>query len=648
MNATWRKNGLVYLLIIVAVAVLFYSMSQSSERPAERNLTEIASLIKEGKVAKVVVSGDQIEVTTSDKQSFVAQKEDNVNLTSTLVKLGVTEELLSNIEFKVAPPADLGGWLTIVGTVLPLVLIGGLFLMIMRQAQGSNSQAMSFGKSKARVFTGDKPTVTFQDVAGAEESKQELEEVVEFLKEPQKFASLGARIPKGVLLVGPPGTGKTLMAKAISGEAGVPFFSISGSEFVEMFVGVGASRVRDLFEQAKRNSPCLIFIDEIDAVGRQRGAGLGGSHDEREQTLNQILVEMDGFDTDTNVILIAATNRPDILDPALLRPGRFDRQVVMDRPDAKGREAILNVHIKGKPLEPDINLATIAKGTPGFVGADIENLVNEAAILAARRNKRAIGMPEFQEAVERVVAGPERRSRIISVREKEIIAYHEVGHALVRRMLPKCDPVHKISIISRGMALGYTMSLPENDRLLVSRTKFEQDLSAMLGGRVGEQIIFSDVTNGAVDDLDKVTKLARAMVTRYGMSAQMGPMVFGQRQQMIFLGRDIGEQRNYSEQVAREIDKEVNRIVTEAYDRATEILTKYGDLHRTITKRLIEAETLDDAEFEAFFVGMPGIPPRRIEPVPAPEAPAPSQPATPPVQGIDRPASGPTPRLAPA
>ena len=440
MNATWRKNGLVYLLIIVAVAVLFYSMSQSSERPAERNLSEIASLIKEGKVSKVVVSGDQIQVTTTDKQSFVAQKEDNVNLTSTLAKMGVTAEMLSNIEFKVAPPTDMGGWLTIVGTVLPLVLIGGLFLMIMRQAQGSNSQAMSFGKSKARVFTGDKPTVTFQDVAGAEESKQELQEVVEFLKEPQKFASLGARIPKGVLLVGPPGTGKTLMAKAISGEAGVPFFSISGSEFVEMFVGVGASRVRDLFEQAKRNSPCIIFIDEIDAVGRQRGAGLGGSHDEREQTLNQILVEMDGFDTDTNVILIAATNRPDILDPALLRPGRFDRQVVMDRPDAKGREAILKVHVKGKPLEPEINLATIAKGTPGFVGADIENLVNEAAILAARRNKRAIGMPEFQEAVERVVAGPERRSRIISDREKEIIAYHEVGHALVRRMLPKCDP----------------------------------------------------------------------------------------------------------------------------------------------------------------------------------------------------------------
>ncbi len=648
MNATWRKNGLVYLLIVVAVAVLFYSVSQSTDRPAERDLTEVASLIQRGKVAKIVVAGNQLQVTLDDKQSFLTQKEEDVNLTTTLSKMGVSPEALSAVEFKVAPPSDMSGWFAILGTVLPLILIGGLFLMILRQAQGSNNQAMSFGKSRARVFTGDKPTVTFADVAGAEESKQELQEVVEFLKEPQKFASLGARIPKGVLLVGPPGTGKTLMAKAISGEAGVPFFSISGSEFVEMFVGVGASRVRDLFDQAKRNSPCIIFIDEIDAVGRQRGAGLGGSHDEREQTLNQILVEMDGFDTDTNVILIAATNRPDILDPALLRPGRFDRQVVMDRPDAKGREAILNVHVKGKPLEPNINLETVAKGTPGFVGADIENLVNEAAILAARRNKRSIGMPEFQEAVERVIAGPERRSRIISVKEREIIAFHEVGHALVRRMLPKCDPVHKISIVSRGMALGYTMALPENDRLLVSKTKFEQDLSAVLGGRVAEQIVFSDVTNGAVDDLDKVTKLARAMVTQYGMSTEMGPMVFGQRHELIFLGREIGEQRNYSEEVARQIDKEVNRIVTEAYDRAREILKKYDDLLHAITRRLIEVETLDAEEFEAFFTGVPGVPPRKVEKTPRSETPAPSLPSGTPVQGNDRPAGTPAPWPAPA
>ena len=645
MNANWRKNGLVYILIVVAVAVLFYSASQSADRPEERGLTEVAALIRTGDVTRIVVSGDQLTVQLTDKTVFVSQKEEDVNLTTSLMRLGVTPELLAKVELKISPPSDMSGWLTVLGTILPLLLIGGLFVMILRQAQGSNSQAMSFGKSKARVFTGDKPTVTFADVAGADESKQELQEVVEFLKEPQKFASLGARIPKGVLLVGPPGTGKTLMAKAISGEAGVPFFSISGSEFVEMFVGVGASRVRDLFEQAKRNSPCIIFIDEIDAVGRQRGAGLGGSHDEREQTLNQILVEMDGFDTDTNVILIAATNRPDILDPALLRPGRFDRQVVMDRPDMKGREQILKVHVRGKPLEPAVDLETIARGTPGFVGADLENLVNEGAILAARRNKRAIGMPELQEAVERVIAGPERRSRIISLKEKEIIAFHEAGHALVRRMLPKCDPVHKISIVSRGMALGYTMALPENDRVLVSKTKFEHDLSAMLGGRMAEQLIFGDVTNGAVDDLDKVTKIARAMVTQYGMSPQMGPMVFGQRHEMIFLGRDIGEQRNYSEQVAREIDKEVDRIVTEAYDRAKDILTRHQDLLRAISKRLMEVETLDAAEFEAFFTGLPGIPPRKLGPADTPESTSPSRGNAP---APDRPSTTPAPRPAPA
>jgi cell division protease FtsH len=645
VNANWRKNGLVYVLIVVAVAVLFYSASQSTERPDEKGLTEVAALIRSGDVSRIVVAGDQLTVELDNKTSFISQKEEDVNLTTSLTRLGVTPEQLSQVELKISPPSDMSGWLTVLGTVLPLLLIGGLFVMILRQAQGSNSQAMSFGKSKARVFTGDKPTVTFADVAGADESKQELQEVVEFLKEPQKFASLGARIPKGVLLVGPPGTGKTLMAKAISGEAGVPFFSISGSEFVEMFVGVGASRVRDLFEQAKRNSPCIIFIDEIDAVGRQRGAGLGGSHDEREQTLNQILVEMDGFDTDTNVILIAATNRPDILDPALLRPGRFDRQVVMDRPDMKGREQILKVHSRGKPLEQTVDLETVARGTPGFVGADLENLVNEGAILAARRNKRAIGMPELQEAIERVIGGPERRSRIISSKEKEIIAFHEAGHALVRRMLAKCDPVHKISIISRGMALGYTMALPESDRVLVSKTKFEQDLSAMLGGRVAEQLIFSDVTNGAVDDLDKVTKLARAMVTQYGMSPQMGPMVFGQRHEMIFLGRDIGEQRNYSELVAREIDKEVNRIVTEAYDQAKVILTRYQDLLRAISKRLIEVETLDAAEFEAFFVGLPGIPPRKLGPADTPESTSPSRGNAP---AADRPSAAPSPSPAPA
>ncbi len=411
-------------------------------------------------------------------------------MVDTLRNLGVPETAFgagsNQIQITIQPPSMWSNLAPILASVLPVLLLAGFFIFILRQAQGAGNQAFTFGKSRARLFTGDKPTVTFQDVAGAEESKAELQEIVEFLKEPQKFASLGARIPKGVLLVGPPGTGKTLMAKAISGEAGVPFFSISGSEFVEMFVGVGASRVRDLFEQAKRNSPCIIFIDEIDAVGRQRGAGLGGSHDEREQTLNQILVEMDGFDTDTNVILIAATNRPDILDPALLRPGRFDRQVVMDRPDKRGREEILKVHVRGKPLEPSVNLETVARGTPGFVGADLENLVNEAAILAARRNKRSIGTQEFQEAVERVIAGPERKSRLISDKEKEIIAYHEAGHALVMHMLPNSDPVHKISIISRGMALGYTMPLPEEDRLLTGRNKLRDELAGLLGGRAGK------------------------------------------------------------------------------------------------------------------------------------------------------------------
>jgi cell division protease FtsH len=604
VNATWRKNGLVYLLIVVAVAVLFYSVSQSTDRPAERDLTEVASLIQSGKVAKIVVAGNQLQVTLNDKQSFLAQKEEDVNLTTTLSKMGVSPEALSAVEFKIAPPSDMSGWFAILGTVLPLILIGGLFLMILRQAQGSNNQAMSFGKSRARVFTGDKPTVTFADVAGAEESKQELQEVVEFLKEPQKFASLGARIPKGVLLVGPPGTGKTLMAKAISGEAGVPFFSISGSEFVEMFVGVGASRVRDLFDQAKRNSPCIIFIDEIDAVGRQRGAGLGGSHDEREQTLNQILVEMDGFDTDTNVILIAATNRPDILDPALLRPGRFDRQVVMDRPDMKGREAILKVHVKGKPLEPTVNLETVAKGTPGFVGADIENLVNEAAILAARRNKRSVGMPEFQEAVERVIAGPERRSRLISDEEKQIVAYHEAGHALVMKLLPNSDPVHKISIVSRGMALGYTMPLPEEDHLLFSRDRFRDELAGLMGGRVAEEEVFGEITTGASNDLERVTSLARRMVTQYGMSEVLGPQTFGEKEELIFLGREIGEQRNYSEEIAESIDKEVRKLVYEAYERARGIIREYRAKLDEIARRLIEHETLDATEFQAMFAGV--------------------------------------------
>jgi cell division protease FtsH len=460
---------------------------------------------------------------------------------------------------------------------------------------------MSFGKSRARMFSGEHPTVTFADVAGAEESKQELEEIVEFLKEPQKFIQLGARIPKGVLLVGPPGTGKTLLAKAVSGEAGVPFFSISGSEFVEMFVGVGASRVRDLFDQAKRHSPCIIFIDEIDAVGRQRGAGLGGSHDEREQTLNQMLVEMDGFGTDTNVIIIAATNRPDILDPALLRPGRFDRRVTLDRPDVKGREAILRVHVKGKPLDPQADLASVARGTPGFVGADLENLVNEGAILAARRNKKAIGQPELEEAIERVVMGPERKSRLISDEEKRIIAYHEAGHAIVANAIAEADPVQKVTIVGRGQAGGVTWFRPDDDRILTSRKKLLATLAMALGGRAAEELIFDDITSGASNDIEQVTRMARAMVTRLGMSNEMGTMTYGQKEEMIFLGREISEQRDYSEAVAEQIDREVRKIVEDSYKLAKALVKKYRKQLDAVAQKLLEVESITREEFENLF-----------------------------------------------
>jgi cell division protease FtsH len=600
-----RTNALyIILLMLLAVFLITMLLNNNDSLPVV-DIGRVAQMASQGEVQKITVSGNELTVDLKDGRSVQSRKEDTGSVVETLRNLGVPETAFgtgsNQIEIVVRAPSWWVNIAPLVISILPVLLLAGFFIFLMRQAQGAGNQAFSFGKSKARVFTGDKPTVTFADVAGAEEAKQELQEVVEFLKEPQKFASLGARIPKGVLLVGPPGTGKTLMAKAISGEAGVPFFSVSGSEFVEMFVGVGASRVRDLFEQAKRNSPCLIFIDEIDAVGRQRGAGLGGSHDEREQTLNQILVEMDGFDTDTNVILIAATNRPDILDPALLRPGRFDRQVVMDRPDAKGRLEILKVHVRGKPLEPGVELETIARGTPGFVGADLENLVNEAAILAARRNQRAIGLPEFQEAVERVIAGPERRSRIISEQEKLIVAYHEAGHALVMKMLPHSDPVHKISIVSRGMALGYTMPLPEEDHLLYGRNKFLDELAGLLGGRVAEEEVFGDITTGASNDLERVASLARRMVTQYGMSEALGPQTFGEKEELVFLGREIGEQRNYSEEVAEAIDVEVRRLVREAHGRAREIIRTYRAKLDEVAKRLLENETIDANEFAAMF-----------------------------------------------
>jgi cell division protease FtsH len=586
---------------IIVMAVYSFSRRSSTE---DLSINRVAADIQAGKISEIEDDEGTIKVKYyEDLKEGVSYKESSATLVEQLLNLGVTTDDLSpdKINIIIKPPSPWGSVLTILGYIFPLLLLAGAFFFIFRQAQGSNNAAMSFGKSKARMFTGDHPTVTFVDVAGVDEAKEELKEVVEFLREPQKFISLGARIPKGVLLVGPPGTGKTLLAKAVSGEAGVPFFSISGSEFVEMFVGVGASRVRDLFEQAKRHSPCIVFVDEIDAVGRQRGAGLGGSHDEREQTLNQMLVEMDGFDTDTNIIIMAATNRPDILDPALLRPGRFDRRVVLDRPDVKGREAILKVHIKGKPLAKEVDLSIIARSTPGFVGADLENLVNEAAILAARRNKTMISQSEFEESIERVIAGPERKSRLISEDEKRIVAYHEAGHAVVMHVLPEADPVQKVSIISRGMAAGYTLALPSEDRTLMAKKKMMADIIGLLGGRAAEEIVFDDITSGASNDIERVSKLARTMVMRLGMSEDLGPMVYGQKEELIFLGREISEQRDYSEQVAEKIDLEVRQLVNYAYSQAKNILNEYRDKLDAVAKKLLEVETLSREEFEKVF-----------------------------------------------
>ena len=566
-------------------------------------INEVATEIKNGNVAKIVQDEDSLSITLANDEQRISTKESGTSLIDQLIAYGVTGEDLdaSSISIEIQQPSPWVNILSFLGYILPFIIVGAAFFFIFRQAQGGNNAAMSFGKSRARMFSGDQPKVTFADVAGADESKEELQEVVEFLKDPQKFISLGARLPKGVLLVGPPGGGKTLLAKAVSGEAGVPFFSISGSEFVEMFVGVGASRVRDLFDQAKKHSPCIIFIDEIDAVGRHRGAGLGGSHDEREQTLNQMLVEMDGFETDTNVIIMAATNRPDILDPALLRPGRFDRRVVLDRPDIRGREAILKVHIKGKPIGPDVDLSILAKITPGFVGADIENLINEGAILAARQNKKQISQQDFEEAIERVIAGPERKSRLISEDEKLIIAYHEAGHAIVMASMEEANKVQKISIISRGMAAGYTIALPEYDQTLISKNKMIAEIVGLLGGRASEEIAFNDITSGAANDIERVTKLARKMVTRLGMSPDLGPMAYGKNDELVFLGKEFGEQRDYSEAIAEKIDREVLDLVNEAYKRAKKILTKHRKKLDEVAKRLLEVETISRKEFDKIF-----------------------------------------------
>jgi cell division protease FtsH len=600
-----NQSFIIYILLFVAIiAMVFFTVNQQSGGGDEIPFNELATDIKAGRVESIIEDDSRLEIKYKEGDMIkTSTKDPNAPLIEQLTELGVSPEDLSaeNISIDIKLPSPLLGIVSIASYILPFLILIGLFWFIFRQAQGNNNAAISFGKSKARMFTGDHPTVTFEDVAGVREAKEELQEVVEFLREPQKFISLGARIPKGVLLVGAPGTGKTLMAKAVSGEAGVPFFSISGSEFVEMFVGVGASRVRDLFEQAKRHSPAIVFVDEIDAVGRHRGAGLGGSHDEREQTLNQLLVEMDGFDTDTNVIIIAATNRPDILDPALLRPGRFDRRVVLDRPDLRGREAILKVHVKGKPISPDVDLHDIARSTPGFVGADIENLVNEAAILAARRDKRIIEQEEFMEAIERVIAGPERKSRLINENEKRIIAYHEAGHAVVINALPEADTVQKVSIISRGEAGGYTMAFPEEDRVLKSRRQLLSDMVGLLGGRAAEEIVFNDITSGASNDLERVTKLARTMVTRLGMSDELGPMVYGKKEELVFLGREISEQRDYSELIAQKIDSAIQGIVQEAYQKAKSILTQYRDKLEAVAEKLLDVETLDADEFKEIF-----------------------------------------------
>ncbi len=615
-----NQSYIIYLLLFIAiVAMVYFNVRPQPNTQGPLTISEIAQQIQAGTITRIVVNDDNsLQVVSSSASGPIeqtARKEPETTLVSQLLAFGVTPTQLAGVSIEVNPPSPWAGLLTLASYIIPVLLIGGLFWFIFRQAQGSNNAAMAFGKSKARMFSGEHPTVTFEDVAGVDESKEELKEVVEFLKEPQKFIQLGARIPKGVLLVGPPGTGKTLLAKAVSGEAGVPFFSISGSEFVEMFVGVGASRVRDLFDQAKRHSPCIVFVDEIDAVGRQRGAGLGGSHDEREQTLNQMLVEMDGFDTDTNVIVVAATNRPDILDPALLRPGRFDRRITLDRPDMRGREAILKVHARGKPFEPAVDLGSIARGTPGFVGADLENLINEGAILAARRNKKMIGQPELEEAIERVIMGPERKSRLISEEEKRIIAYHEAGHAVVINAIPEADPVQKITIVGRGQAGGLTWNRPTDDRTLTSRKKMLAQLALFLGGRAAEQIVFDDITSGASNDLENVTKIARTMVTRLGMSIELGSMTYGQKEELIFLGREISEQRDYSEAVAEQIDHEVRKLVDDSYQQALTILKKYRKELDAVANKLLEVETLTREEFEKIFP--PPFPKKSGTPQPA-------------------------------
>ena len=599
MGYRWMRNSFIYLLLIVAlVAIVFTFFSNSLGGSDELSINEVITMASRGQVERIEVKGDSLTVTTFSGETFESRKESGSSIVEILREAEVDP---SRVDVIVKGSGGLSSILGLLFNFLPLIFFGAVLLFMMRQAQGSSNQTFSFGRSKARMFMGNAPQVSFSDVAGVEEAKEELQEVVEFLKYPERFLALGAKIPKGVLLVGPPGTGKTLMARAVAGEAGVPFFNISGSEFVEMFVGVGASRVRDLFDQAKRNSPCIVFVDEIDAVGRHRGAGLGGGHDEREQTLNQILVEMDGFDTGTNVIVIAATNRPDILDPALLRPGRFDRRVVLDNPDLKGRVQILDVHSKGKPLEEEVDLERVARQTVGFSGADLANLVNESAILAARRAKKLIGSSEFAEAIDRIIAGPARRSRVISDREKEMTAYHEAGHALVAHVLPNADKPFKVTIVARGQSGGHTRYLPEEDRNLWTRDQFKDMLAAAMGGRVAEELVFDEITTGAGSDIEQATNIARQMVTRYGMSEKLGPRTFGKREEMVFLGREISEQRDYSDKVAETIDQEVHGIIDDAYESARKVIAEYMPKLKQLSEYLIVNETIEVDELDKLW-----------------------------------------------
>jgi len=600
MGSKYLKRGIIYLIVLIALVALFFIFFPTSDEVATGTMNDLINKYEQDDITKFEAEGDYLtgwDGTVPVLKVETGPFENQAAVEDYLQNRGVD---INTVEVDFIPQSGFN-WGNLLMTLLPLVLFIGVIWFIFSRARGAGNQAMSFGRSKARLFPSTNPSVTFNDVAGVDEAKLELQEVVEFLKSPEKFSSLGARIPRGVLLVGPPGTGKTLLGRAVAGEASVPFYSMSGSEFVEMFVGVGASRVRDLFDQAKRNSPCIVFIDEIDAVGRHRGAGLGGGHDEREQTLNQILVEMDGFDTSTNVIVIAATNRPDILDPALLRPGRFDRQVVLDRPDIKGRKGILEVHAKGMPLEDSVDLETVAKQTPGFSGADLANLVNEAAILAARRDKKQIGLLELEESIDRVIAGPERKSRIISPKEKDITAYHESGHALVARMLPNADPVHKVSIIARGMMGGYTRLLPKEDRYLWTRSQFNDTLATLLGGHCSEELIFNEMTTGSESDIEQATKIARKMVTEYGMSKKLGPRTFGRREELVFLGREISEQKDYGDKIADEIDEEVQQLIEQAYNVANGILTKNKGKLVQLAEALIAKETIEGEELEALF-----------------------------------------------